>query len=102
MFGAVARGTDELRGGAARTVTARAAMVQADYMFLPWVMPSLRVEKTTFSDRQDVVALVSSISMLVRANVRVLAEGRVYRDTRSLAGARINPNDGVIRLEFLF
>lgn len=102
LFGAVATGTDELRGASPRTVTARASMVEADYLVLPWVMPSLRVERTTFSDRQDVVTVVSALSVLVRANVRVLAEGRFYNDARSSTGARINANDGVVRLEFLF
>ena len=77
-------------------------MVEADYLLLPWVMPALRVEKTTFSDRQAVVVFVPSLSLLVRANVRVLAEGRLYNDARSVSGARVNSNDGVIRLEFLF
>ncbi len=102
VFGAYARGTDELRGTAARTVTARATMVQADYLLLPWVMPTVRLEKTTFSDRQDVVVVVPSLSLLVRANVRVLAEGRFYNDARSTSGARVNANDGLVRLEFLF
>lgn len=102
VFGAYARGTDDLLGSAARTVSARAGMVEADYLLLPWVMPALRVEKTTFSDRQAVVVVVPSLSLLVRANVRVLAEGRLYNDARSASGARVNSNDGVIRLEFLF
>lgn len=102
VFGAYARGTDELLGSASRTVTARAVMVQGDYLLLPWVMPTVRVEKTTFSDRQHVVVLVPSVSLLVRANVRVLAEGRFYNDARAASGARINSNDGVVRLEFLF
>ncbi len=102
LFGALARGTDDLRGTSPRTVTARAAMLEADFMLLPWVMPAVRLEKTTYSDRQDVVALVSSLSLLVRANVRVLTEGRFYNGARSVTGARINPNDGVVRLEFLF
>ncbi len=102
VFGAHARGTDNLLGTASRTVTARASMVQADYLLLPWVMPTVRIEKTTFSDRQNVVVLVPSLSMLVRANVRVLAEGRFYNDARLASGARVNSNDGVVRLEFLF
>jgi len=102
VFGAHARGTDELLGSASRTVTARASMVQADYLLLPWVMPTVRMEKTTFSDRQSVLVLVPSLSLLVRANVRVLAEGRFYTDARSALGARVNSSDGVVRLEFLF
>ncbi len=102
VFAAHARGTDELLGTTARTVTARASMVQADYLLLPWVMPTVRVEKTTFSDRQHVVVVVPSLSLLVRANVRVLAEGRFYNDAHLATGARVNANDGVVRLEILF
>ena len=102
LFTAYATDTDRLQGAAARSVTAKAAMLQADYIVLPWVMPSVRLEKTTYSDRQDVVTLISAVSVLVRANVRVLGEGRFYNDARSTTGARINPNDAVVRLEFLF
>lgn len=102
LFTAYATGTDRLQGTAARSVSAKAAMLQADYLLLPWVMPSVRVEKTTYSDRQDVVTLVSAVSVLVRANVRLLGEGRIYNDARSTSGARVNPNDAVVRLEFLF
>lgn len=77
-------------------------MVQADYLLLPWVMPTVRMEKTTFSDRQNVLVVVPSLRLLVRANVRVLAEGRFYNDARSASGARVNSSDGVVRLEFLF
>lgn len=102
LFGAYARGTDELRGTAGRTITAHASMVQADYLVLPWVMPSVRIERTAYSDRSSVVALVSAVSVLVRANVRVLGESHIYNDVRSASGARVNANDGVVRLEFLF
>jgi len=102
VFGAVASGHDTLFGSAPRLVTARAAMLEADYLVLPWVMPTLRLERTTYSDRDAVVALVPAASVLVRANVRVLVEGHFYNDARSASGVRVNKNDGVVRLEFLF
>lgn len=102
LFGAYARGKDDLRGSSARTIAAHASMLQADYLVLPWVMPSVRVERTSYSDRSTVLALVSSVSVLVRANVRVLAEAHRYNDARTATGARVNANDGVVRLEFLF
>ena len=53
-------------------------MGEADYVLLPWVMPTFRFEKTNYSDRRNVVLLMPAVSVLIRANVRVLVEGRFY------------------------
>ena len=102
VFGAVVLGTDEFRGTSPGTTDSSAIMAEADYRVLPWVMPSLRFEKTNFSDgRRNVVQLIPSLSFLVRANVRVLAEGHFFNRTQA-GGPRTGTNEGLVRLEFFF
>jgi hypothetical protein len=103
LYGAVVYGEDELRGSAPRIVNTSAIMAAVDYRVLPWVMPSFRFEKTNFSDgRRNVVLLIPAVSLLVRANVRVLTEGRFFNRMHEAADARMGLNEGLIRLEFLF
>jgi hypothetical protein len=103
VFGAVVLGTDELRGTPTRTVDSSSIMVEADYRVFPWIMPALRYEKTNFSDgRRNVIEIIPSVSFLVRANVRVVAEGRFFNRISTEGTARTGTNEGLVRLEFLF
>jgi hypothetical protein len=103
VFGAVVFGTDELRGPAPRTTDSSSIMAEADYRVLPWVMPVFRFEKTNFSDgRRNVVQMIPAVSFLVRANVRVLAEGHFFNRLQAGNSTRTGTNEGLVRLEFLF
>lgn len=112
VYGAVVVGRDRLRSLSPRTITTSAIMAEADYQLLPWVIPAFRFEKTNYSDRRNVVLLIPAVSFLVRANVRVLGEGRFYNrlfkegegEGISQAGGtdRTGLNEGLVRLEFLF
>jgi len=103
VFGAAVFGTDELRGDATRTVDSSSIMAEVDYRLLPWIMPSYRFEKTNFSDgRRNVIEMIPSVNFLVRANVRVLAEGHFYNRVQAGSSVRTGTNEGLIRLEFLF
>jgi hypothetical protein len=103
IFGAVVLGQDELRGGLPHTIDSSAIMAEADYRVLPWVMPTVRFEKTNFSDgRRNVIQAVPAVSVLVRANVRVLTEGHFFNRLQSAGSDRTGLNEGLIRLEFLF
>ncbi len=103
VYGAVVLGEDQLRGPSPRAVDTSAIMAAADYRVLPWVMPTFRFEKTNYSDgRRTVVQLIPAINFLVRANVRVLAEGRFFNRIRAEEPDRTGLNEGVFRLEFLF
>jgi hypothetical protein len=103
VFAAVVTGTDELTGTLPQRIRSSAIMAQADYRILPWVMPTLRFEKTNFSDgRRNIVQTIPAVSFLVRANVRVLAEGRFFNRINQGATARTGTNEGLVRLEFLF
>jgi hypothetical protein len=103
VFGAVVLGQDQLRGGSLRTIGSSAIMAEADYRVLPWVMPAFRFEKTNFSDgRRNIVQLVPAVSVLVRANVRLLAEGHLFNRLAATDSARTGLNETLVRLEFLF
>jgi hypothetical protein len=102
VYGAAVFGTDELRGLVPTVVNSSSVMAEADYMVLPWVMPTVRYEKTNYSDgRRNVVQVIPSINFLVRANVRVLAEGHFFNRTQP-GGPFTGLNEGLIRLEFFF
>jgi len=103
IYGAVVFGEDELRGLIPRKINSSSIMAEADYVVLPWVMPTFRFEKTNYSDgRRNVIQAIPSISFLVRANVRVLAEGHFFNRARSDSSDRTGLNEGLFRLEFFF
>jgi hypothetical protein len=96
VFGAVVSGRDRLNNSTSGPIDTTAFFVQADYMMLPWVMPVLRYEKTNFSDgRRAVREFIPAVNLAVRANIKVLVEGRFY-------GAQTGVNEGLVRLDFLF
>ncbi len=103
VYGTVVFGKDELEGLVPRTINTSAIMGEADYRVLLWVMPTLRFEKTNFSDgRRNVIQTIPAVNILVRANVRVLAEAHLFNHIRSTGTDRTGLNEGLIRLEFLF
>jgi hypothetical protein len=103
-FAALVRGTDELPGALGpQEIKTSAIMAQAEYPVLPWVMPVLRFEKTNYSDgRRNVIQWVPAVNLLVRANVRILAEGHFFNRLGGAGTERTGLNEGLIRLEFLF
>jgi hypothetical protein len=102
LFAAWVRGNDELRGTPA-TIETSAIMAQAEYPVLPWIMPVARFEKTNYSDgRRNVIQLIPAVNLLIRANVRVLAEGHFFNRINDTGTARTGLNEGLIRLDFLF
>jgi len=103
VFGAAVFGEDQLRGTIPGKVNSSSIMGEADYRVLPWVMPTFRFEKTNFSDgRRNVIEVIPAVSILVRANVRVLAEGHFFNRVQAPGTERTGLNEGLFRLEFLF
>lgn len=103
VYGAVVFGSDELRSPIPRTIDSSSVMAEADYRLLPWVMPTLRVEKTNFSDgRRNVIQTIPSINVLIRANVRLLTEAHFFNRVQEGSSSRSGTNEGLFRLEFLF
>jgi len=103
VYGAAVFGKDELRGVSPRSIDTSAIMAEADYLVLPWVMPTFRFEKTNFSDgRRNVVQMIPAVNFMIRANVRVFAEGHFFNRLQAGSRDRTGVNEGLIRLEFLF
>jgi hypothetical protein len=102
-YGTVVFGQDDLRGTLPRKIDSSSIMAEADYLVLPWVMPTFRFEKTNFSDgRRNVIQLIPTVNFLVRANVRVMAEGHFFNRARAETTDRTGLNEGLLRLEFFF
>ncbi|MFN3476710.1 MAG: hypothetical protein ACK4Z6_04035 [Candidatus Methylomirabilales bacterium] len=93
----------------------RSPFVKAEYMFLPWLMGTLRWELLEVSRPSDLVAkgfTVSSldqqrwlpgVAFLIRANVRVDIQGEIYSVHReSEARNRNKPHTLWVRLDFAF
>jgi len=93
----------------------RSPFVKAEYMFLPWLMGTLRWELLEVSRPSDLVAqgfTVSSldqqrwlpgVAFLIRANVRVDIQGEIYSVHRdSEVRGRNKPHTMWVRLDFAF
>ena len=105
VFGAAVSGRDNFRTAAGTRVKTSAWFAEADYMALPWVMPVVCYEKTSFSDgRRPMHEIIANVNLSLRANVRVVPEGHFYSGQPKGAGfsTPVVSNDGIIRLEFLF
>ena len=101
--GAAVFGKDELRSVSPRTINTSSIMAEAEYLVLPWVMPTFRFEKTNFSDgRRNVLQMIPAVNFMVRANVRVFAEGHFFNHIQAAGRDRTGLNEGLIRLEFFF
>ncbi len=103
LFGAVVVGHDNIRDSARRSIRSSAFYAEADYMLFPWLMPIVRFEKTNYSDgRRAVRQVLPAVNIAIRANVRVVVEGRLFNHLSPGGTARTGLNEGLARLEFLF
>ncbi len=103
LYGAIVRGRDVLQGSPPETIKSSAFFAEADYMALPWVMPLIRFEKTSFSDgRRDVMTAVPAVNLAIRANIRLEIEGHFYNRPSPNSTVRSGVNQAVARLDFLF
>ncbi|MFQ5638584.1 MAG: hypothetical protein ACE5IR_11385 [bacterium] len=68
--------------------------IEADYVFLPWVIGILRVERV-IRPGPDIQRIVPGVVFAYRANIRLVNEAEIYRN---------NSGDSLIRLrlDFLF
>lgn len=61
--------------------TFRSLLTQADYVVYPWLIASLRYERADYDEAfGDVQRWVPHVTALLRANVKLSAEGVLYRD----------------------
>ncbi|MBI3671025.1 MAG: hypothetical protein HY237_14750 [Acidobacteria bacterium] len=111
LFGAYVRGHDLIlqsggEGGPPRTITTHAWFVQGDTVVLPWLVATLRYDQA-IGDRSflHVKRVVPGVSMMIRANVILSAEGPIYvggGDRNRLLNGAIANDSAVFRLAFFF
>jgi hypothetical protein len=108
LFGAYVRGNDlALQGGAGgrpRTTGTHAWFAEGDVVVWPWIVGTLRYDQA-IGDRAflHVKRLVPGVSMMLRANVILSAEGSIYPgDENSLLNGGEENNSAVFRLVFSF
>ena len=80
--------------------------VEADYVLTPWIVPLVRYEKTDVTElggipQPQVRRIVPAVNLALRANVRLLVEGRFFIGDDDFPGSRPR-NEGRVRLDFLF
>ena len=103
VYGALLKGKDQMREINRRRVEGTAFYTEADYMLLPWVMPVVRIERTRYTDgRPTVKQFIPSVILAVRANARVIVEGRFFNRLTPTSPTRTGTNEGLVRLEFAF
>lgn len=86
---------------------------RADYMVLPWVMASLRFEdlaidpvlppgwQVTPGGEEDVQRVLPTVTLLLRANMRLVLEGNLYTRDASVPASR-RAHTFASRLDFAF
>lgn len=102
LYGAAVFGQDELVGASRRDIDTSAFFVEADYVVSPFFVPLIRVEKTNYSDRRNMVRVVPAVNVAIRANCRLLVEGRLYNKLWEGSDLRTGSNEARIRFDFVF
>jgi hypothetical protein len=102
---------------ASQSVDSKSWFVETEYVFYPWLIPSLRFETLSLDlpknngfglqPQQDQQRFVASITALVRANVKVVLEGIFYVqnevNSKQTPSQGTNNDDAVlIHLDFAF
>ena len=80
---------------------------EAEYFVLPWMVPYLRYESLSAKniDNGDHERFVLGSALLLRANIRVNVEGRIYtkNEPSEAAGGEIKDDDQIaFRLDWAF
>lgn len=79
-------GEDDNPNGTGTGVDTNAWFTQAEYIFYPWLIGTLRYEQLYYDDTTvDVKRFVPSLAIFARANVRFIVEALIYED-----GAGVN------------
>lgn len=84
LFGAVMMGHDSDPVLGVEDVGSEAAFVELDWVILPWLISATRMEYTNIEGRKnDVRRLIPSLTALIRANIKVVVEGRLPIDDKT-------------------
>ena len=79
------------------TINTAAYFLEADYMLTPWIVPLLRFERTTFSDRPNKTQIIPAARFAIRANTILLVEGRLFN---KIEGTDVRTGTNELRLRF--
>lgn len=102
LYGAVVWGEDKLLTPR-RIVNSSAWFLEADYVLTPWIQPLVRFEKTDIEGRPDSIKrIIPALNLALRANIRLLIEGRFTLRDKGIDPALLPRNEGRIRLDFVF
>lgn len=77
LFGAILLGSDDNPSGDLKEVEVNAYLVEADYLFYPWLIWILRYEETSLSPGYRRGQVVPNLTLLIRANLKCILEAQV-------------------------
>jgi hypothetical protein len=104
VYGTYVRGRDNLPSGV--SLSSNAWFVEADVVTLPWIVGTVRYDQATGDDSTflHVKRVIPAISMMIRANVILKAEGHIYvgGEKNSVLNGDVAHNKAAVRLAFLF
>ncbi|MCZ6692081.1 MAG: hypothetical protein O7H41_21050 [Planctomycetota bacterium] len=84
LFGAVMLGKDSDLAMNREDVTSEVAFVELDWVILPWLISATRFEYSNIEGPgDDVRRIIPSITVLARANVKFVVEGRIPIDDKT-------------------
>ncbi|MFQ5777255.1 MAG: hypothetical protein ACE5IP_04540 [Terriglobia bacterium] len=102
LYGAIVWGEDKLLTPR-RIVDSSAWFLEADYVLTPWIIPLVRFEKTDIEGRPDSIKrVIPALNLALRANVRLLIEGRFTVRDKGIDPALLPRNEGRVRLDIVF
>ena len=104
LFGAYVRGRDLVLEEGPPRLNTHAWFIEGDVVTLPWVVGILRYDQAIGKGSfLHVKRLVPGVSMMLRANVILTAEGSIYLgDKNALLNSDVAHNGAAFRLSFFF
>ena len=77
LFGAILLGRDDNPSGNLKEVEVTAYLVEANYLFLPWLIGILRYEETNLNPGYKRGQVIPNLTLLIRANLKCILEAQI-------------------------
>src|SRR3989338_630823 len=77
LFGAILLGRDDNPSGNLKEVEVTAYLVEANYLFLPWLIWILRYEETNLNPGYKRGQVIPNLTLLIRANLKCILEAQI-------------------------
>jgi len=77
LFGAILLGKDDNPSGNLKEIEVTAYLVEANYLFYPWLIGILRYEETSMNPGLRIGQVVPNLTVLIRANLKCIIEAQV-------------------------